>query len=376
MMAERRSLLPHDADSISAWLARAGSRLEPPWGRSAGEVRTQLNTAGGGTELVERCDEARGNQILAFRALRIRSDLACHAGTTPLRVAVSGASGLVGTSLCSFLKAGGHTVLPMVRRSSDEGVYWNPRSGEIDAVALEGLDAVVHLAGASIASKRWTPERKALIADSRVQGTGLVAGALAGLTNPPAVMVSASATGFYGHRTEEIDESSAVGKGFLAEVASGWEAAAESARAAGIRVVHPRIGLVVSARGGALSEMLAPFKMGVGGPVAGGKQGMCWVHLDDLVRILWLAITSDLSGPVNAVAAKPIDNAAFTRALGAALGRPAFLPAPAFALRLAFGELAQLFVEGSLVRPQVLQDAGFQWLWSDLEQAIRFELGR
>lgn len=325
-------------------------------------------------------------RLFRFRYRRLATDLdrhAEHAQQPRLTVAVTGASGLVGQALTHFLTTGGHTVLPFVRPGSaapEGAIHWNPRAGEIDAAALARADAVVHLAGASIAGGRWTDERKKLIRESRVQGTELLARTLASLgPSGPRVLVSASATGFYGNRGEErLDEGAGPGTGFLAEVAKAWEAAATPAERAGIRVVRLRTGVVISPAGGALGQMLLPFKMGVGGRLGSGRQYFSWVDLDDLVAAIAHALhRPDLEGPVNATAPNPVTNAAFTDALGRALARPTILPVPALAVRAAFGQLGEeALLWGQRVLPVKLERSGFRFTYEGVEDSLRFQLGR
>jgi hypothetical protein len=297
-------------------------------------------------------------------------------------VIVSGASGLIGRALSARLVGLGARIEPLVRRPPRPGtteIGWNPTRGEIDAARLEGADAVVHLAGESIAAGRWTAARKDRIRRSRVEGTRLLARTLAALDRRPPVLVSASAVGYYGNRGDEaLTEASPPGSGFLAEVAREWEASTEPARAAGIRVVVPRIGLVLAADGGALPRMLLPFKLGLGGPIGSARQYMSWISLDDLVEVIRLALENPaLSGPVNATGPEPVTNREFARTLAGVLGRPAFLPAPAFAIRLALGEMGQaLLLDGARVIPARLQAAGFRFRHADLEGALRAVLGR
>lgn len=298
----------------------------------------------------------------------------------PLRVAVTGSTGLIGSALTRALEAEGHRVVRVVRSRPAPGsgdVAWDPARGEIDAAGLEGLDAVVHLAGENV-GKPWTEAQKARIRDSRQQGTRTLARALAGLREPPRVLVSASATGYYGDRGDEVlDESAGPGSGFLAEVCRTWEAEAQPARDAGIRVVHPRIGVVLSSRGGALERMLLPFRMGVGGRIGSGKQWMSWVELDDVVEAVRFAMRhEELEGAVNLVA-EPVTNEEFTKALGRVLGRPTVLHVPEFALRLAMGEMAEETVLSSQrAVPERLKRAGFRFRYPEIEGALRAVLGK
>jgi uncharacterized protein len=296
------------------------------------------------------------------------------------RIAVTGASGLIGAELCALLERDGAQVLRLTRRrpAGPGEAYWDGVR-EIDASALEGLSAVVHLAGAGIAERKWTPEYKQLIRDSRVQGTGLLAATLAGLERPPRVFISASAVGYYGNRDPDdaLDETAPPGKGFLAEVCQAWEAAAEPTRAAGIRTVHPRFGMVVSARGGALARMLPPFRLGLGGKLGSGRQAVPWVSLQDAVRLVaWLIEQPGITGPVNAVAPECTTNADLTQAVARALHRPAVTAVPAVAVRALFGEMGQvLLLDGARVVPRKALAAGFEFTYPTLDAALRAELG-
>lgn len=298
-------------------------------------------------------------------------------GQSTMRILITGASGLVGSNLSAFLTTGGHTVAPL-SRSGGRGPTWDPAAGTIDRAALEGFDGVVHLAGESIAGSRWSARKKRAIRESRVQGTRLLAEALVGLDRPPSVFVGASAAGYYDERGEEVlTEESAVGNGFRAEVAAEWEDAARPVRDAGIRLVHLRFGIVLDPRGGALKEMLLPAKLGLGGPLGSGKQWWSWIAMDDVLELALAALTdTSFSGPYNAVAPEPIRQADFARALGHALSRPSFVPTPAFALRLALGELADaLLLSSGRVVPARLLERGHRWRWPELEPALRAMLG-
>ena len=291
-----------------------------------------------------------------------------------MRIAISGASGFVGSAVAADLRGAGHDVVPLVR-----GDNWQPDTGALDATALGAVDAVLHLAGENVAGGRWTDERKARIADSRGPVTERLSRALATLPQPPRVLVAASATGIYGDRGEaELDERSPGGDGFLADVARAWEAGTAPARAAGMRVVNLRIGMVLDPAGGALQRMLPPFRFGVGGRLGNGRQWVSWITRRDLVRAIRFALERDeLRGPVLAVAPEPVRNAAFTQALARALRRPAFLPVPAFALRVLFGEMADaLLLASQRCRPQELCQAGFRFEHPAIGPALQQLLAR
>ncbi|HVZ81551.1 MAG TPA: TIGR01777 family oxidoreductase [bacterium] len=320
-----------------------------------------------------------------FRHDRTRQDLErLHpfASQKPLRIAMTGASGLVGTALSQFLACGGHEILPMVRRKprpGEKAVHWDPVRMEMDQDALEGVDAVVHLAGENIGVGRWSASRKESIRRSRVEGTRFLSETLASLKNPPRTLICSSAIGFYGNRGDEaLDEKSAPGQGFLPDVCQEWETACGPARDAGIRVVNLRTGIVLTPLGGALAKMLPPFRMGGGGIIGSGRQWMSWISLEDLVGIFHYALhAKGLQGPVNAVAPTPMTNRDLTKVLGKVLGRPTLFPLPGFMVKALFGEMGEaLLLEGQRVLPQRLQEAGFPFLHSDLESALRWELGR
>lgn len=289
---------------------------------------------------------------------------------------------MVGTALVDALEANDHLVRSLVRRpvrDSDHEIHWDPDADEIDAAELNAVDAVVHLAGENIAERRWSDDFKRRILESRIKGTHLLAATLANLDSKPDVLVSASATGFYGSRGDEVvDESSASGEGFLAHVCRQWEAATTMAEEAGIRVVHLRIGPVLSTKGGALAKMLLPFKLGLGGVIGSGKQWFSWIALDDLVTAIRFVLEhKSLAGPVNAVAPGAVTNREYTKTFGQVLGRPTIFPMPAFAAQLAFGEMAdEMLVGGVRVEPKVLRDAGFAFEYPQLEPALRHLLGR
>ena len=294
-----------------------------------------------------------------------------------MRVLITGASGLIGSALLMALSRDGHDAIALVRRPprGRTEVQWNPAA--VDPKPFEGADAVVHLAGENIAAGRWSADRKKRILDSRVDGTRNVSQSIAAAARRPKLLVSASAIGFYGNRGDEVlTESSASGSGFLAEVGRAWEASTEAATRAGVRVVLPRIGAVLDRRGGALPKMTLPFKLFVGGRVGDGTQWMSWITLDDLVRLLIFVMDNEtLRGAANAVSPQPVTNAEFSRTLGRVLHRPAALPAPAFALRLAMGEMAEeLLLSGQRVEPKVVMENGFRFQYPQLETALRHVL--
>lgn len=324
-------------------------------------------------------------RLFRFRYQRLFTDLARHAryrDRKPLRIAITGASGMVGSSLKHFLSTGGHDVISLVRdsrRMDGRSIFWNPAAGVLDPANLEGVDAVVHLAGTSIASGRWTESRKRSIKQSRVRGTELLSRTLATMKNGPRVLVSASAVGFYGDQGKKvITEAAPAGKGFLAEVCRGWEGATNPAERAGLRVVTLRTGVALSPKGGALGQMLLPFKMGAGGRLGSGKQYVSWIDLDDLLGVILHAIQDDsLSGPVNATSPNPVPNSTFTSALGRALGRPTIVPVPALAVKALFGELGkEALLWGQRVQPEKLIESGFDFFYEGVEDSLRFQLGR
>lgn len=298
-----------------------------------------------------------------------------------MNVLITGSTGFIGSALVASLTAGGHRVMRLVRSKPAPAageVFWNPAIGSIEMPGLEGMDAVVHLAGENIA-ERWTAEKKARIRDSRVNGTRFLSDSLARLAQSPQVLVCASAIGYYGDRgAERLTEDSAPGSGFLAEVCREWEGAAEPARQRGIRVVHLRTGIVLSPTGGALAKMIPPFRMGVGGRIGSGNQYMSWIAMDDLVGIFHHVLTTEtLHGPVNAVAPHPVTNLEFTTTLGRVLARPTVFPMPAFAARLAFGEMANdLLLASAHVEPTRLLNAGYAFRYPELEGALRHVLGK
>ncbi len=322
--------------------------------------------------------------LFAWRHRVTALDLAERAArpAAPGIVAVTGASGMIGTALCAYLGTQGFEVRRLVRRPARDAseIRWDPARGELDPGALAEVEAVIHLAGAGIADRPWTPARKQVLTESRVGSTRTIARALADARGACRVLVSASAVGVYGDRSDErLEEDSAPGRGFLADLARAWEEAAAPAAAAGIRVAHPRIGIVLWPQGGALEQLLRPFRLGAGGPLGSGRQWWGWVTLHDLVSMLvFAAATPALEGPFHAVAPEPVRVGELARSLGRVLRRPALVPAPAFALRALLGaEMADaMLLAGQHVRPAALTRLGYRFRDPALEAALRALLGR
>lgn len=297
-----------------------------------------------------------------------------------MKILVTGSTGLVGSMLVSSLKAQGQEVVRLVRSTPQEGgseIHWNPEKGTLRPKELEGFDGVVHLAGENLAEGRWTEEKKRRIRESRTQGTQLLSETLARLTEKPEVLVSASAVGFYGNRGDEIlTEQSAAGEDFLAQVCRDWELATHAAAQSGVRVVNVRFGVIFSGEGGALKKMLLPFRMGVGGKLGDGKQYLSWIAIDDAVGAIEHALVNkSLRGAVNTVAPEPATNYEFTKTLGRVLSRPTIFPVPAFAARLAFGEMADATLLASQrVEPLRLKETGYSFKFPQLEGALRHVL--
>jgi uncharacterized protein len=332
-----------------------------------------------------RLARSRVERMLAYRHSTLREDLAVHArfrDRAALHVAITGATGLLGSALAPFLTTGGHRVTPVSRRPlAGKAIHWDPASGAVEASSFEGIDAVVHLAGENVGA-RWTRERKRRIRQSRIDGTRLLAETLAKRKRPPSVLVAASAMGIYGDRGDEMLTEESVPAGppsdFFVELGREWEAATAPAREAGIRVVTLRFGIVLTPAGGALGRMLTPFRLGVGGPLGNGRQWVSWISIDDAIGAMHHALlTPDLSGAVNAAAPEPVTSRVFAATLGRVLGRPALLPAPAPALRLLFGEMADTALLGSqrLAAPRLLA-SGYSFRHPRLETALRHVLGR
>ena len=422
---EHTMRLPWPAETVRAWYARPGAfeRLTPPWERlrlappvaGADPDGLQIRAPLGWRWVHRRGIEPDGpaactvderleygappglpgaiagpmirrrlERVLAYGEAVVRHDLEAHArfATRPrLRVAITGASGLIGRTLIPFLTTGGHEAVRMTRGHNKTGVRWDYESGRIDRDGLEGLSAVVHLAGENIGA-RWTRDRRRRIIESRVIGTRFLAESLARLRRPPTVLVSASGIGIYGdHGDEVVTEATPVNdarEDFLTAVGRDWEAATEPARRAGIRTVRTRQGVVLTPAGGALARMLPAFLAGAGGPLGGGKQWMSWIAMDDVIGVLHHALMdAELDGPINATSPEPVTNREFAATLGKVLHRPAIFPVPAPALRLAFGEMADVALLTSIrAVPERLREAGYGFRYPGLEGALRFELGR
>jgi len=328
--------------------------------------------------MVERQEGVAGSAAAGARAVG-------RAGRGPgpgLRIAITGSSGLIGSALIESFARDGHAITRVVRRRGGEGapagaVAWDPEAGRIDAAGLEDHDVVVHLAGETIAGV-WTAAKRRRIRESRVRGTTVLCEALARLERPPRVLVAASAVGYYGDRApaEAVDEESPPGTGFLAETVVAWEAASRPAEAAGIRVAHLRFGMVLSGRGGALAAMLPVFRAGLGGRLGGGRQIMSWIALSEVPRVVRHVVeTESLAGPINVASPEPVTNAEFTTVLGRVLGRPTVLRVPAFAIRLALGQMGdELLLAGVRAVPRRLRESGYAFAHPDLEGALRHEL--
>jgi hypothetical protein len=297
-----------------------------------------------------------------------------------MRVAVTGSSGLIGTALVASLQADGHQPVRMLRdnkRNDGSTLHWDPARGELDPKDLEGIDAVVHLAGAGVLDKRWTDARKKELVDSRVVSTTLLADTLASMASPPPVLLSGSAIGWYGDRgNQALTEASDPGDDFLAGLCKAWEGATQPAKTAGIRVAHLRSGLVQSAEGGMLGKTLPLYKLGVGGRLGPGTQWWSWISIADEVGAIRFLLKADVTGPVNLTAPEPVTNLEYARTLGRVLKRPTLIPTPMLGPKLLLGsEAAQTIVDSQRVLPRVLEDAGYQFAYPSLEPALRALLG-
>jgi hypothetical protein len=296
-----------------------------------------------------------------------------------MRILLTGSSGFIGSALLPFLQQRGHAVVRLVRHFPATGdIIWNPEKSQLDASAIDGFDAVIHLAGANIAGKRWTKSYKREIRDSRIKSTELLVARMSEVARPPAVFLCASATGYYGDRSEEIlTEDASPGTGFLAELCVAWEQSSQSISARGTRVVNLRTGMVLSANGGALKKMLLPFKLGLGGRLGSGNQYWSWIALADyLAAVEFILSCNNLEGAVNMVAPEPVTNREFTQALAQSLRRPASIPVPAIVLRTVFGEMANdLFIASKRVTPNRLSREGYEFLNPMIHPAVKTLLG-
>lgn len=314
---------------------------------------------------------------LNYRESVLEADLSRPLPKKTLHVALTGSNGLVGRALGAYLETCGHRVTRLERGSGPKN--WNLEQGLVDPQLHAGVDAIVHLAGENITAQRWSPEQRTRLRDSRVRATGRLCQSVLRMNPPPQTFISASGIGFYGDTGDKIiDETAPPGTGFLGELARDWEAAADSVRQAGVRTVHARIGMVVSPAGGALAKMLPVFRLGLGGPLGNGRQGVSWIGLDDLVHAFHhLLLEESVHGPVNLCVPQACSNKEWTSVLGRVLHRPAFLPAPALALRLVLGEMADaLLLSGQYIRPGVLLNSGYTFRWPRLEDYLRFCLGQ
>lgn len=299
-----------------------------------------------------------------------------------MKVLVTGSTGLIGSRVCAHLVSSGHAVHRLVRSQPDPAGgkwVWDPTGGTLDSKSLEGVDAVIHLAGENVAKGRWTEEKKKNIRESRVRSTRLLSDTLAASPDKPKTFICASAIGFYGDRGDEVlTEESPPGTGFFPEVCQDWEEATRSAAEAGIRVANVRIGVVLSPDGGALREMLFPFRLGLGGRLGSGRQYMSWISLPDVVGgISHVLNHAELKGPVNLMAPNPVSNLEFTKTLGRVLRRPTLFPVPSFVLRLVLGEMAEnLLLAGTRAVPRKLLESGYSFRHPQLEEALRFLLGK
>jgi len=369
---------------FAQWLHRRRFEDEGPGCRLDETLEYRLPFGLLGRMLAGRSVRTRVQRVFRYRSRVLQWDVEAHYGarnTGPMRVLISGAGGLVGSHLRPFLSTGGHHVASLVRRApqTDSEIRWDPARGDLDPSLLEGFDAVIHLAGESIEG-RWTSEKKAAILKSRVDSTRLLAEALARLTKPPVTLISASAIGFYGDRGDtELTEESARGSGFLPDVVAAWEEAASAAREAGIRVVHPRFGVILSPKGGALRRLLPLALVGASGIIGSGKQFVSWVAMDDVLHsLLHVLLNRDLSGPVNVVSPEPVCQRDFARSLAAAVGRPALIPTPALVVRMAMGREAAdaLVLASQRVVPAKLLGSGFSFRLPRLADALNHLLGR
>ncbi|MEX2373962.1 MAG: TIGR01777 family oxidoreductase, partial [Dehalococcoidia bacterium] len=300
-------------------------------------------------------------------------------GTHGLKVAITGSSGLIGSALVRHLRDAGHDVVEMQRGArSDAHALWNPAEGWVREGALNGVDAVVNLGGASIGDGRWTAQRKQVLRDSRIEGTRVLVDHMREHGVRPGVFIQGSGVDYYGNRGEErLDESAAAGSNFLSQLVLDWEAEGQRAADLGVRVVFARTSFVIDREAPAFKRLVMPIKFGVGGPLGSGRQWFPWIHLEDEVRALAFLLTADVSGPVNIAAPETVTNTGMTKALGSVLKRPTLMPVPGFALKLLLGEMAQvLLLDSKRIVPQVLADAGFEWTYPTVDAAVREATGK
>jgi uncharacterized protein (TIGR01777 family) len=344
------------------------------------EIRYALPLGG---RLAEPFIRAELTRLFSFRHALLAADMALHArfaGAPKRTILISGSSGFIGSALVAFLETAGHAVIRLVRREprSANERQWNPESRELSPDIFNDIDAVIHLGGENLFAQRWSPHFKNTIRESRVRSAQLLCETISSLHRKPDVVIMASATGFYGDTSDTIaDERTPAGAGFLAETCQAWEDASTNALQGSCRLVHLRIGGVLNPQGGALREMLLPFKCGLGGPLGNGTQYMSWISLQDLLGLFEYALMdSSLQGPCNATAPHPVTNREFSKALASAIHRPALIPAPAPILRAALGEIAdELLLASNRVVSSLLKERGYVFLHPTVEQALRFELG-
>ena len=345
--------------------------LEPP----LGDVGEMLGAG---------CLQSNLEELFSYRHRVLANDLSLHRKyrTRPLTVAITGSSGLLGSALSAFLTTGGHRVLRLVRRAPrlETDIAWSPKEGRVETEKLEGVDAVVHLAGENLFAPRWSEAKKRRIYDSRIESTKLISEVIARLKNPPSVLISSSAIGIYGDRgAEPLTEASEIdADSFLARLCADWEAAAQSAREAGVRTVHPRTGIVLSGAGGALAPMLPFFKVGLGGRFGIPEAYLSWISLDDVLGVFYHAMhTPEIDGALNLTTPEPVTWNEFAPAMGDVLHRPTFVTVPPWLIRLASGEVAEdVILPSARVIPAVLQRTGYDFLFPNLRQALRHQLGR
>jgi uncharacterized protein (TIGR01777 family) len=352
--------------------------------RLTDSIRYRLPGGSAGAWIGGRFSREKLERMFRWRHKRTIDDLACHLryqGNTSMKVIITGGTGMIGRELQSLLNTGGNQAIALTRgaASGERQRHWEPAQEEYDPAWFAGCDAVVHLAGENVAGHRWTKSFKEKLWNSRIDVTRKLVSALKQLEDKPHTLISASAIGWYGDRGDELlDENAPAGAGFLCDLCTEWEAASHNAKDAGIRVVNPRIGVVLSPEGGALAKMLFPFKMGGGGVLGSGKQYMSWIGLDDVAGAIHHALMTDsIEGPVNCVAPHPVTNREFTKTLGKVLNRPTILPMPGFAARLAFGEMAEeLLLASTRVKNGVLESTDYKYRTPTLEECLRHQLGR